>query len=151
MERFKRRYVSFEETMPGGGDGELTGRFRFVVEGVHYQPPQIDPISGNLTAEVTVRTSTSFSALTLIEDETEPDPDPEPDESDPLTGEDDTPSRRKPPQAPGEGPGFYETANRRDRQVKTYDLAYEDGRWVLKSTGVDEAVRYAFGYALAEQ
>ena len=37
------------------------------------------------------------------------------------------------------------------RSVKTYDFAYEGGRWVLKTSDLEEGVRLAFEYALKSQ
>lgn len=45
-------------------------------------------------------------------------------------------------------------ARRTDDEVRTYELAYEDGRWVLKTKldpKTEQSIQYAFEHALASQ
>ena len=147
MERFKRRYQSVEEptAIDSGDSGREPVSLQLEVA-VTHTVPEPDPVTGKYRAQVTVRTTSRYSALSRVDERPPGAP------ADPLGQEDGPrPQHDAEPGQTGATPERVIVHHRTDQDARTYDLAYEDGRWALKTTNLDESVRMAFEYALADQ
>ena len=148
VERFRDYYRGSTVwlTTPVGNDGIEHASFRVVVDDVTFQ---FDPPKGttkNLTAEVTVLTSAYYQMNTqfLAPEDTDAEEDEAPEEMELLSQDEQEPKKKKQPLAEDWGADT-------NRTVKTYDFAYIDGGWELKTTDLEEGVRLAFEYALKDQ
>jgi hypothetical protein len=156
MERFRSRCTSSDTTLslPEEGGGSRRMRVKSEFDSVTYRMQAPTTPDGTYTAEVTVQSSTSISVLIP------PEPAAEPTEGEvteplPLDPADPAAKRESRKQRPAESPDLVESLPedipRRDQDTETYDLAYENDRWVLKSRNIDPSIQLMFDYALDVQ
>jgi hypothetical protein len=131
IQRFRRRY--------GGGNGASAirsetqlAKVRIVPE-VTYLLHEPDALTDAYTAEVTIRNTIHFTVLG--------------DRPAPAEPEDAEPAGAEP--SPDDIDSSLQV--RTEEFSETYDLVYEQDRWVLKTQELDESVRRAFEYALRDQ
>jgi hypothetical protein len=129
-------------------DGIEHASFRVVVDDVTFQFEPAHGTTKNLTAQVTVLTSAYYQMNTrfLDPEDSESEKDQEKAEITVTLEGELKPEQEKKKQRPKEDWG-----SDTSRSVKTYDFAYESGRWVLKTTDLEEGVKLAFEVALKSQ
>lgn len=169
MERFTRYFDGIDVVLPPsrlGEDGtEQRMRMRLVVEDIRYAVHGCNTPQEPCTAELTVRTRSQLSLLDPPDVES-PDHGEEQGEDDAkASGSPSKPEKQNPFSKRGSGESPSEKnrnsvtsltndellRSRGEQSEQTYQFAYEQGRWVLKSDPDDALVKGAIDSALDDQ
>ena len=147
MEQFKRHCSGSSILVPTSTGDNLV--LRFVVDDVSYEVDGGDLPGAPCTATMTIKTSTHYALLA----------------GSPATP-DDTPRRRLPAAGPPSGPSDASQeeqaplrrmtaeellGSKSQGKTETYQFAFEQGRWVLKTEEVDPSIREPLVLALRRQ
>lgn len=147
MEQFKRHCSGSSILVPTSTGDNLV--LRFVVDDVSYEVDGGDQPGAPCTATMTIKTSTHYALLA----------------GSPVTP-DDTPRRRLPAAGPPSGPSDASQeeqaplrrmtaeellGSKSQGKTETYQFAFEQGRWVLKTEEVDSSIREPLVLALRRQ
>lgn len=151
MERLRRAYNDSEgpRRLIADDVGErATLQYHYDITYEVHEPPRSDE---PYTAEVTVQTTTHYTVRSRSTPPAEEKPGGDDELLNAQANPGEAPLDQPPDKQPADDPGGYESNLRTDHFIDTYDLAYEQGRWALKTHVTDESVKLAFDYALKDQ
>jgi hypothetical protein len=151
VERFKRHCSGSSILVPTRTGDSLV--LRFVLDDVTYHVAGCDSPSASCTAEMTVKTSTHYSLLTGLS----PSPDAAAEGAGPRSSVSsgtskntaEAPQQKQPPHRQMTAEKLL--GRKSQEKTETYQFAFEQGRWVLKTEEVDPSVKESLVFALRRQ
>jgi hypothetical protein len=155
MERFRSRCTATDTILNMADEGSPQRHMRvksdFDSVTSHIHPPTAP--GGLYTAEITVQMSTYLSVHVPPKpaDENQPESLVTEESSDDDQSQGQNAKGKRVQDAQLNTPTVTDDVPRRDQVTATYDLTFENGRWVLKTPNVDPSIKLMFDYALAVQ